>query len=158
VFDTDEDRVLYLDLLHRYANMHGLGIWAYCLMANHVHLVAVPQDAQSIALCLHGAHRLHALRRNRRAGVTGHVWQGHYYSCGLDDRHLWAAVRYVERNPVRAGIVARAEDYPWSSAAAHCGSRANLLLANDFPPSHDVRDWAAWLAEPDDEAPVAAIR
>ena len=58
---------------------------------------------------------------------------------------MWNAVRYVERNPVRAGIVGRAEDYLWSGAAAHCGLRDDILLDPEFPPNGVIPDWSAWL-------------
>ena len=64
---------------------------------------------------------------------VGHLWQGRFKACVLDEAHLWNAVRYVEQNPVRAGIVNRAEDYKWSSAAAHCGLREEPILSADLP-------------------------
>jgi len=63
----------------------------------------------------------------------------------MDDAHMWNGIRYVELNPVRAGMVKRAEDYLWSSAAAHCGLRGDTLLADDFPPSGVIDDWTKWL-------------
>ncbi|MBM3320939.1 MAG: transposase [Candidatus Eisenbacteria bacterium] len=158
IFETDDDRRFYLELLHRYAVRHGLAIWSYCLMTNHVHLVVVPCDIRSIALSIHDAHRLYAFRKNSRAGVTGHVWQARYYSCGLDERHLWSAVRYVERNPVRAGIVARAEMYCWSSAPTHCGLSPETFCSPEFPPPGVIENWAEWLAYPDDDQSIATIR
>ena len=95
---------------------------------------------------------------NRRLDQTGHVWQGRFYSTALDESHLWAAVGYVERNPVRAGMVRRAEKYPWSSAAAHCGHRPDPLLAGDWPPSEVDIDWSAWLAKEPPAEQVKAIR
>jgi putative transposase len=87
---------------------------------------------------------------------SGHLWQGRYFSCVLDDPHMWACVRYVERNPMRAGVVERAEDWPWSSAAAHCGRRADPLLSPVQMP-WPVPDGSAYLAEEED-ADVATIR
>ena len=112
VFYTDDDRRAYLRFLRQYAERHGLSIWAYCLMTNHIHLVAVPQREDSLAKALHDAHTVYAMRFNTTTKQSGHVWQGRFYSCPLDESHLWAAVRYVERNPVRAGLVAHAADYP----------------------------------------------
>jgi len=121
VFETEDDRHAYLRFLKKYGQRHGLDIWAYCLMTNHIHLVAVPEREESLARALRDAHTVYAMRVNTRTQQSGHVWQGRFYSCVLDEWHLWAAVRYVERNPVRAGMVDRAEDHPWSSARAHCG-------------------------------------
>ena len=146
VFFEPSDRQMYLSLLRRYSGKHGLSIWAYCLMTNHVHVVAVPQAADSLARTLRDAHQAYAVYQNRRQDQNGHLWQGRFFSCVLDDLHQWAAVRYVEQNPVRAGLVERCEDYEWSSAAAHCGLRADPLLARDFPPPGLIDDWAGWLA------------
>ncbi len=76
----------------------------------------------------------------------------------LDDAHLWATVRYVVRNPVRAGRVARAEDFPWSSAPAHCGLRLDRLLSTEFPPPGAIPDWAQWLQNEEDLDAVNHIR
>lgn len=158
VFEDDEDRRTYLRFLKQYATRRGLAIWAYCLMTNHVHLVVVPEREDSLAKGLRDAHTVYAMRFNLRTGLSGHVWQGRFHSCVLDDAHLWAAVRYVERNPVRAGMVEHAEDYPWSSAAAHCGLRADALLSDEFPVKGVVEDWAAWLRNEEDEDAVTRIR
>jgi putative transposase len=158
VFASDADRLAYLDFLGRYAARHGLAVWAYCLMTNHVHLVAVPLREDSLGLALRDAHTVYAMRFNRQTQSDGHVWQGRFNSCPLDEAHLWAAVRHVERNPVRAGLAARAEEYRWSSAAAHCGLAATGLLSGEFPPPGVVEDWSAWLTHEDDAAAVDRIR
>ena len=99
-------------------------------MTNHVHLIAVPAGPQSLALTMRDTHQAYAAWLNRKTGQSGHLWQGRFFSCVLDpdDSHYWSAVRYVERNPVRAGLVQRAEQYPWSSAAVHCGRRPDKRL------------------------------
>ena len=96
-------------------------------MSNHVHLVLIPQQAESLALALKQTHGRYASFWNATHASSGHVWQGRYYSCPLDDTHLWIALRYVERNPVRAGLVATAESWPWSSAPTHCGQAESAL-------------------------------
>ncbi|MCC6698758.1 MAG: transposase, partial [Candidatus Hydrogenedentes bacterium] len=158
VFESDEDRHGYLGFLKKYCGRHGLDVWAYCLMSNHVHLVVVPQREESLARALRDAHTVYAMRFNTRTGLNGHVWQGRFYSCVLDEAHLWAAVRYVERNPVRAGMVERAEDYPWSSAPGHCGLRRDALLSTEFPPVGVVENWAAWLRTEDGVEAIDRIR
>jgi putative transposase len=158
VFEVDEEREAYLGLLRQYMAKHGVSLWAYCLMTNHVHLIMVPEEAESLSRALRDAHTVYAMRFNQRTKLGGHVWQGRFYSCAFDDAHVWAAVRYVERNPVRAGLVERAEDYRWSSAAAHCGLRDDGVLAKGFPPEGAIEDWRAWLTEEEDEAVVEAIR
>ena len=133
VFDSDADRLVYLRLLRQYSIVHRCALVGYCLMSNHVHLIAVPGRADSLPVVLRDTHGRYATYLNGRQGASGHVWQGRYFSCPLDGTHLWAALRYVEQNPVRARMVARADEYAWSSAAAHCGgSDAHLLLDAAF--------------------------
>ena len=123
IFDDSADRRVYLSLLRRYASEHGLGIWAWCLMTNHVHLLAVPKTGVSLADALGHAHRDYARYHNARSGKSGHLWQARYYSCPVDTPGVCAVMAYIGRNPVRAGMVDQAEDYPWSSAAAHVTDR-----------------------------------
>lgn len=149
VFDHDEARQVYLRLVAQYARRCGVEVWAYCLMDNHVHWVVVPKTATALAQCFRSAHTRFSLAVNRARGETGHLWQNRFFSCPLDEAHLWAAVRYVERNPVRAGLVKRAEQYAWSSARAHCGQHSDMVLAADFPPTGVVADWREWLREED---------
>jgi len=158
LFETDEDRLAYLRLLKKYAVQHDLSVWAYCLMSNHVHLVAVPGHEASLGRAMRDAHTVYAMYFNNRISLSGHVWQGRFYSCPLDDPHLWAAVRYVERNPVAAGMVEQAEAYRWSSAGAHCGLCSDDLLSPDFPRPGVVDDWPAWLAQPDEDELTSHIR
>ena len=116
-------------LLMKYKGRYGLDIWACCLMTNHVHFVAVPRWGDSLARTMRDTHQAYSSWLNRRLRLSGHVWQGRFYSTALDESHLWAPVAYVERKAVRAGMAARAEEYPWSSAAARCGKRPDPLLA-----------------------------
>jgi putative transposase len=122
-------------------------------MRNHVHLVAVPSSEHSLGLALRDAHNMYARQFNAKYKFTGHLWQGRYFSAALDEPHLWAAVRYVERNPVRARIVKRAEDYQWSSAPAHCDRRKKDELLGDGLPVNEISDWREFLkTENSDEA------
>ncbi len=148
VFLTDDDRRQYLAWLRDYAQRYGLAIWAYCLMTNHVHLVAVPTTELALARTVQMTHMRYTQRINQRQQWSGHLWQGRFYACALDEAHCWTALRYVEQNPVRAGLVTAAADYRWSSAAAHCGVLNDPVLTPI--PSHAVLpDWAAWLAAED---------
>ena len=158
VFFSDADRRAYLSLLAEYCQKHALEIVAYCLMTNHVHLVVVPRTAASLGAAMKPVHLRYAQHVNWTQGISGRLWQGRFFSCPMDERHLWAAVQYVERNPVRAGMVDAAEQYPWSSAAAHCGQRHDPLLADPFGLVESIGDWSRWLAERDDEFTIAAVR
>lgn len=151
VFFGADDYRSYLRVLRDQSQRWGLEVWAYCLMTNHVHLIVVPQTAQSLVRTLSETHRRYTRRINFREDWRGYLWQGRFASYPLDERHLLAAVRYVERNPVRAGMVLRAEDYPWSSARAHVNAVYDELLHPCFL-SDQIRDWAAFLTAPDDQA------
>lgn len=158
VFETDEDRRTYLRLLKLYCDKRGLAVWAYCLMTNHIHLVVVSEEEASLGQALRDAHTVYAMYFNERTQLSGHVWQGRFFSCPLDETHLWTAVRYVESNPVRAGLVTRAEEYGWSSAAAHCGISDSDVLSPDFPPRGVIDNWAEWLGAESDTAAREQVR
>ena len=147
-FREADDYQIYLRLLWKYIQRFSLRIWAYCLMPNHVHLIAVPRDEGSLSEAIQCVDGTYATLFNGLYDCTGHLWEGRFYSSVMDEAYLWNAVRYVERNPIRAGLVARAEDYRWSSAAAHCGLRTDRLLSNDLPVLGLVEDWSSWLAVP----------
>jgi putative transposase len=159
VFFCDADWQRYLELALEYSIQFGLQILAYCLMTNHLHLLCIPLLANSLARVFKPVHARYAQYLNNRLGLCGRLWQGRFFSCPMDDEHLWAAVRYVERNPVRAKMVVRAEDYPWSSAAAHCGLRLDPILSPLpllRPPQTSI--WSSWLADSEDQTLLAKIR
>jgi putative transposase len=122
ILSDEADRVAYLELLRQYSELHSLWLLGYCLMSNHVHLIVVPRNSEALAQTLKHTHGRYAAYWNARNSSSGHVWQGRFYSCPLDETHLWRALCYVELNPVRAMMVRAAEQWRWSSAAAHCGS------------------------------------
>jgi putative transposase len=158
VFRTGEDRRVYLDLLDRFAKQFGMLIWAYCLMKNHVHLIAVGKQRSSIPKAMGITHQAYSRIRNRETAVTGHMWANRYFSTALDETHLWAAVRYVELNPMRSAIVDDAIDYAWSSASAHAGLRPSRLLDPASPFPGHIGDWAAWLRAGLEEKTVERLR
>lgn len=159
VFLCDEDRQTYLDFLCVYSAQAQLDIWGYCLMSNHVHLIVVPRAADSLARGVGLAHRRYAVWLNQRAGYSGHLWANRFFSTALDEAHHWMAIRYVERNPVRAGLVVKAEQYPWSSACAHVLGKEDALLSANRPYPGPVADWGAWLQDPAAESDgIEALR
>ena len=119
-FFCDEDYQEYLALLEHWCGEFDVCIWAYCLMPNHVHLILVPSTADSLRRAVAEVHRRYTRMINFREGWRGCLWQGRFASFVMSEAHLMGAVRYVERNPVKADLVERAEDWCWSSAAAHC--------------------------------------
>ena len=121
-FFCDEDYREYLSLLEHWCGEFEVRIWAYCLMPNHVHLILVPSTADGLRRAVAEVHRRYTRMINFREGWRGCLWQGRFASFVMSETHLMGAVRYVERNPVKAGLVERAEDWPWSSAADHCAA------------------------------------
>ncbi len=141
-FSTDADRATYLKLLFHLLPEAGVRLWGWCLMPNHVHLIAIPNEEDSLAVLLRRLQGRYAQYFNAAAGRMGHLWQNGYFSCMLDKAHLACALRYVDLNPVRANLVTSAETYRWSSAAAHlCGSDDSGLL--------DLKGWQNFAANLD---------
>jgi putative transposase len=145
VFYCDRDRKLYLDLLTRHALQYGAQILSYCLMTNHVHVVAIPEHDHSLARTFGRTHAEYAAALNHAERRSGHLWQNRFFSCPLDAAHLERAMRYVELNPVRAGLIAVPWDWPWSSARAHCSKGTGDVLL-DFLCGGRPGDWdyAGW--------------
>ncbi len=157
-FFEDGDYALYLDLLAQGAERHGVEVWSYCLMPNHVHIVAVPRDGDALARTFRHVHRHYTGYVNARLRVTGHLWQGRFSSVAMDEAHLHAALRYVALNPVRARLVARAADWRWSSVRAHLAGRDDHVV-RVAPALDRVGDFAAFLGEDFDEPETyAALR
>jgi putative transposase len=127
-FFCDEDYQHYLAMMGQWCDAHQVEIWAYCLMPDHVRLIAVPQSADGLGRAIGEAHRRYTRMVNNREGWRGHLWQGRFASFVLDEPYLLTAARYVELNPVRAGLVKTASRYRWSSAAAHVRGRDDMLV------------------------------
>ena len=157
---NDPDRVAYLELLRRYSEFHRLCLLGYCLMSNHVHLIVVPRTAAALSQTLKQTHERYASYWNARQSSSGHVWQGRFYSCPLDDSRLWAGLRYVELNPVRAGMVSAAEEWPWSSATAHCHPDvANEMLEMErWQTRWTAAGWREYLAAGESPTDLGALR
>ena len=158
VFFRPEDREVYKDWLSDYAQRYELAVWAYCLMTNHVHLIVSGGRSNSLARTMGCTHGLFARRQNRLHKWSGHLWANRFFSTPLDEEHLWTAVRYVEMNPVRAGLASNPCDYRWSSARAHAGYVADPLLSAERPFPGRVEDWQAWLTGYGDSEGIDVIR
>ena len=156
-FFTADDYLLYLALMAEWCARCRVEVWAYCLMPNHVHLVAVPQSAEGLRRAIGEAHRRYSSVINRREGWRGHLWQGRFASFVMDERYTLAAARYVELNPVRAGLSDSASGYPWSSASAHLlGKDDSLALV--APLLGRVPDWGAFLGAANEPELSADLR
>jgi len=128
-FFGDGDYALYRDLLAEHCRKADVDVWAWCLMPNHVHLILVPSDADGLRRALAGAHRRYAGIIHARRRRTGHFWQGRFGAVAMDEDHLAAALRYVSLNPVRARMVARAQDWRWASTRAHLTGKDDGITA-----------------------------
>ena len=129
VFFVDADRQMFLQYLREAAERFALRVEGYCLMTNHIHLVVTPQREDSLAGALKRVNQLYAQYVNRLHGRSGHLWQNRFFSCPLDREHLWRALVYVERNPVRARLCRKAWQWQWSSAARPLRRGRSLGLA-----------------------------
>jgi putative transposase len=144
-FFRDGDYRLYRQLLAAECERARVEVWAYCWMPNHVHLVLVPAEPQSLARALGRAHRAYSAVVNRREGWRGYLWQGRFASYPMDETHLMIATRYVLLNPVRAGLVGSADEWPYSSLAAHRQGFGDGLV-DPGPMAERIGDWDRFLA------------
>ena len=149
-FFCDDDYREYVSLMAEWCNKCGVEIWAWCLMPNHVHLIAVPSAYDSLARAIGEAHRRYTRRINFREQWRGHLWQERFASFPMDENYLLAAARYVEMNPVAAGLVALPEEYPWSSARAHIIGEDDQLV-KVAPLLGMVDNWREFLSLSEEE-------
>jgi putative transposase len=156
-FFEDGDYALYRDLLAEAARRAGTSVWSYCLMPNHVHLIVVPSDEDGLRRTFADAHRRYTSFINARERWTGHLWQGRFGAVAMDEAHLAAAARYVALNPVRARLVDRAQDWPWSSARAHL-AECDDRLVEVAPLLERVGDFALFLGSAEDQQATRALR
>jgi len=146
-FFGDEDYRFYREVLADWCSRCVVKIWAYCLMPNHVHLIAVPKSEDGLRRAIGEAHKRYSSRINSREGWRGHLWQGRFSSFPLDETYLLTAVRYIEMNPVRALVVKSPEKYLWSSASPQLAGRDDLLVQVQ-PLLDRVGDWKNFLWGP----------
>jgi putative transposase len=147
IFRSDDDRNQYLQFIKEESQKCEIDILAWCLMTNHVHFIAVPHTETSFARGFGEAHKRYTRMKNFKDKVRGYLFQGRFGSCVLDERHLLAAVRYVENNPVVAGMVKHAWQYKWSSAAYHAGAIKKDVLLSSRNLYGLVKDWRTYLEE-----------
>ncbi len=156
VFFQKEDFRLYLDLLSEQCEKNGVDIWSYCLMTNHVHFIAVPRDTEGLGLAIGEAHRRYTKAINARMGWQGHLWQDRFFSCPMDEPHTLMAARYIENNPVAAGIVKTPESYLWSSARAHILGKEDGILKSAALLGM-VNDWEAFVKSRPESAQIKTL-
>jgi putative transposase len=130
VFFVDDDRKVYLELLKEQSNKYGLEIAGYCLMNNHIHIVSIPHAEDSLARAIGRTNFRYTQYINRFHRRSGHLWQGRFYSCALDERHFLLAMKYIELNPIRARLCRKPWRYKFSSASFHVDSNAQSDMLN----------------------------
>ena len=156
-FFSDADYLAYRRLAAESFRQAGVEVWAYCLMPNHVHLIATPSRPEALAEAVGAAHLRYTRQVNRREEWSGYLWQGRFASFPMDERHMLACARYIELNPVRAGLAKRPRDWPWSSARAHLTGKPDGvtdIAALGGP----VGDWKAFLKAGLSDADLNALR
>lgn len=160
VFFVDDDRRVYLDLLQDHCRRFGFDVLAYCLMTNHVHVIGTPKQEDSLAKAIGRTHFRYTQYINRMHRRSGHLWQNRFYSCALGEVHLWRALCYVERNPIRAKMVRLAWRYRWSSAQAHVGQAdtSGLLDMQAWIKQWKPEKWRQALREPQDQRELSSLR
>ena len=160
IFFVDDDRTVYLELLKEQAQRFGLDVLGYCLMTNHVHIIAVPRNETALAKAIGRTHFLYTQYVNRMHGRSGHLWQNRFFSCPMDNQHLLKAMRYIETNPLRAKMVRKPWLYPYSSAAAHVENTdpTGLLDMKWWLAKSKQFDWKAILQKEMDKQEVDSIR
>ena len=149
-FFCDEDYHTYLVLMAEWCRKFDVSVWGYCLMPNHIHLIAVPETKEGLRMAIGEAHRRYSVIINRRQKWTGHLWQGRFSSFPMDEKYLLAAAKYIEMNPVRARLTPDPYAWKWSSAKAHADGIDDILVKVS-PLLQMVGDWKQFLRDTDEE-------
>ena len=159
-FFDDEDKRFYLDALQRYKDKYKMKILAYCLMGNHVHVLAMPEKETSLARGIGGTNLLYTQYINRKYNRSGRLWQNRFFSSVVEkEPYLWAVMRYIEQNPVRARLVKRSEDYEWSSAMAHVSDiKDDVLSKESWFNEKEIESYREFLTKDDKEINTAIRR
>ena len=147
----------YLGLLTEECKKSNVEIWAYCLMPNHVHLIAVPATENNLQEAIGRTHMRYTKRVNQRMGWTGYLWQGRFASFPMDETYLLATARYIELNPVRANLVKHPEEFQWSSARHHLALTDDPVIKGS-PLKEMIGNWNEFLMKPFDEKLDKKIR
>ena len=148
IFHDDEDSMRYLSFLRKYSEKWNSPVLAYCLMSNHVHILARPASDESLYKMMQGVTLCYTQYANRKYQRTGRLWESRYHSCIVEEeKHLWAVSRYIEQNPVRARMVKKAENYPYSSAKAHISGSDDGVLGEALISEEERKDYIKLLRE-----------
>lgn len=144
-FFCADDYRYYIEIMSEWCKKYDVEIWAYCLMPNHVHLIAIPETEDGLRQAIGEAHRRYTRRINFREKWKGHLWQGRFASYVMDEQYLLAAARYIELNPVKANLIKKPGQYQWSSAKAHLAAQDDNLVRVK-PLLKLIDDWNEFLS------------
>ena len=161
IFSDDADRIKYLSLLQEESKRYHLIILAYCLMSNHVHFMVIPKNEDSLSKVFKYTNMKYSQYYNNKMRVSGHLFQGRFFSCVLDERHMIACARYIERNPVRINLVKQPYLWPYSSAKIHCEINQDDPLGTnqlfEYIEKNPI-EWKKFIEVPDNPDEMKGIR
>ena len=159
VFDDDSDKEKYMEFFMLYKEEFGVKLYAWCLMSNHVHFIVEPSTENGLAELFKFTHMRYSQYFNRKRGAFGHLWQGRFFSCALDNDYLYEAIRYVELNPLRAGMISKIDAYKWSSTKERLKINSKGKGQLDSIEQYlQIDDWKEYLKEKGDEDFLNNIR
>ena len=147
IFFKHEDYEYYKELLFTQCKLHDLKIISYCLMTNHVHIIAIPRNKDSLSKAIGETHRLYTRKINFEQKVKGHLFQERFYSTPLDEEHFLYALRYVEQNPVKAFMVKYPWDYEYSSAKYRLNLVKEDKLLSNYESIDNIVNYKEFLQE-----------
>jgi len=159
VFLDRGDYERYLSFLSKYSEEKEVAVLTYCLMPNHIHLLIRPAEVEALPKMMQGITLCYSKYFNGENGRTGRLWECRYHSTVVDgDSYLWIVSKYIENNPVRAGIVKRPEDYPYSSAKAHVLGRKDPLLKEPLFDQTQLNEYRSFIRSGEDKKIIEEIR
>ena len=159
VFFNNKDKEKYLELLRKYSSECACKINAYCLMKNHIHILAIPIHEYSLAKTFQKLSLRYTQYINKKYNRTGRLWECRFYSALVDKEvYLWSVCRYIERNPVRAKIVDKPVEYEWSSARVHCEESKNGFIDPIWQNEYERKEYLKFLNMTDKEEEIVKIR
>ena len=157
LFFEESDYRIYLEILGVFSRKYNVEIWCYCLMKNHIHLIAFPRDTKSLSKTIGEAHQKYAAYLNKKMEWKGHVWEYRFYSQPMDEIHLFRTVRYILKNSVDAGLVEKAENYDWSNAKSLLTKQETNFLGClkllDY-----MKDWTSFIEQPTEKEIIRSIK
>jgi len=157
VFHKGKDYEAFIAIMEEAKVNYSVKFFAYCLMPNHFHMVLMPDRGDQLSKMMQWMMTSHVRRYHRHYGTSGHIWQGRYKSFLIQkDNHLLMVLRYVESNPLRAGLVNSAKDWLWSSYLESTSKKPHSVI--DEVPIELPRDWGKYVHEPITEKELDKLR